>query len=167
MFGWSKRNVKAKEPKPWKHEFQGLELDVWMYLGYTELQLDNKPYIIHMFCQHEDHSKREVRIQGTDRAVELIEDYHTYYQRYTQPWSMGDGEIYFYVNHPSKFLKQYMIEKYAHEWDKESQWWIPSDSAKYKSAQSKQTKTQKKEAPKTTVDENVVKVDFTRGNNEG
>ena len=170
---WSKRrssNSKTVEVEEecdaWTNEFQGLDLDEWMYLGFTELQLDSKPYILHMFCQYEDHSKRAVRIQGTEHSIKLIQDYHTYYQKYTQPWSMGDGEIYFYVTNPSRFLKQYMLDTWAHEWDRETKWWIPSDNAKYRSAQSRQTRTEKKEVAVTETEENVVKVDFTRGKND-
>lgn len=158
----------AKEPKPWKNEFQGLDLDIWMHLGYQSLKLENIEYTVHLFCQREDHSKRCYKIQGASTRCTLLEEYHSYIHKYTQPWSMGSGEIYLYNHCPSKDLRNYMIETYAHIWDPETKWWIPSDGAKYTAAKSKQkaTKTEKKPSPVTEVDENVVKVDFKKDKHE-
>ncbi len=162
-----RKKVKPATPKKWRNEFQGLDLDEWAYLGYQELTLDKTPYVIHLFCKQDDHNVRTYRIQGTEYSKKILEEYHTYIHKYTQPWSMGTGEIYYYNHAPSKFLKDYMVEQIGHVWDSETKWWVPSEKAKHSAAAKKQKQTAKKEAPAVTaVDENVVQVNFGKKNED-
>lgn len=154
-----KKNVKPTENKEQTNSFQGLDLSVWAYLGHQVLTLDKTPYIIHLFCKHEDHSKRAYRIQSSDYGKKMLEEYHTYFHKYTQPWSIGSGEIYYYNHAPSNYLKEYMADQFGHVWDPATNWWVASEQAKHSAAAKKQTA--KKETPAvTSIDENVVQVNF-------
>lgn len=155
-----KRKVTPAAPKQWRNEFQGLDLNEWAYLGYQSLKLDNTEYVVHLFCKHEDHSVRAYRIQGSDHGKKLMEEYHSYIHKYTQPWSMGTGDIYHYVHGPSNFLKEYMVDKFGHVWSPEEKWWVPSERAKHSAAAKKQKAATKKAPPVTSVEENVVQVNF-------
>lgn len=151
----------AQQPKEWKNEFQGFDLDVWAHLGYVVLKIDSNEYIVHQFCKRDDHSIRAFRAQGSDYAKQQLETYHTYIHRYLQPWAMGSKEIYSYITHPSRFLEEYMAERFGHSWSSDTNWWVPSEQAKHSAAAKKQkATTKKKETPVTSVEENVVQVNF-------
>jgi hypothetical protein len=156
-----KKQVTPALPKQWRNEFQGLDLDIWAHLGYVILKIDQTEYIVHEFCKREDYNIRAYRIQASDYGKQQLETYHPYIHRHLQPWTMGSKEIYSYVTHPSRFLEEYMSERYGHIWSSETNWWVPSDKAKYNAAAQKQkATTKKKEVPVTSVEENVVQVNF-------
>ena len=118
-WSWNKGTTESQKPadlEPCDGFFQGLDLSVWVHLGYQVLKLDGEEFVIHLFCQYDDMNKRTYRIQGTEYRKKLIEDHHLYMHKYIQPQAMGSEEVYHYNHNPSRWLKDYMAETYRVSW---------------------------------------------------
>lgn len=167
MFGWFKSKKKTKTPDvksgPLLHDH---DLDVWTYLGYTELKLDEVNHPVFMFCSKDSLKKRSYIIKGMN--AELVKKYHSYVHKYLDPWVHGENEIYHYVSHPSNDLKQWMLDYYGVYWDKETSWWATNEQSKYHQAQFRE-KAKKKDTPPNQgssgqKDPVVIQVDFGKKN---
>ncbi len=141
----------------------GHNLAKWNYLGYTrcayvdENGKTTSEYPIFLFASKKDMKKRSYYI-----ASEHVEKTHPYMNKNVKPWAAGEGDIYYLIggegNSPSDFLKEYMLEQFKSEWDRETKWWGSSDIAKYNTAADKQKRERKKK--ESIPETNVVTVDF-------
>ena len=141
----------------------GHNLAKWNYLGYTRCSYVGEDgnitseYPIFLFVSKNNMKRRSYYI-----ASEHVEKNHPYMNRNVKPWAAGEGDIYYLIsgegNNPSDFLKEYMLEQFNSEWDRETKWWGTSDNAKYIAANNKQKREQKKK--ETVTEDNVVTVEF-------
>ena len=158
---WAYKRLKRKRkdvPVVNKELLHGHDLEKWHYLGWVELKFNETEYPVFLFLNKDDYSKRSYTITG-GYDPSLVEKYHSYVTKYLEPWSKGEYELYTLCRNPSRWLNEFMLDKFGCEWDKETQWWKNTDKAKYQSAQKKQTTTRKK-TETVSEEDNVVKVEF-------
>lgn len=166
LFGKNKKKSSTQTPKVEKKILHNHNLDKWHYLGFLELKLDESVYPVFLFVDKNDHSKRSYTITGV--YPDLARKYHPYVTKYIDPWTTGEYELYTFSKSPSKWLKEYMLEKFSSVWDNKTEWWVSNDNAKYQSAQKKQTskKTPPNQGSGAKKDPVVVQVDFGKKKDE-
>lgn len=143
----------------------GHDLNKWHYLGFVELTLNETEYPTFLFVNKDNYSKRSYTIGGSN--PERCRKYHSYVSKHLEPWSKGEYELYTLCNSPSRWLQEFMLDKFTCEWDKETQWWKSTNAAKYKSAQNKQTKkTPPNKGSGGQKDPVIIKVDFGKKDDE-
>lgn len=130
MFGLFKK--KSVAPPKQKVVLHGHDLSKWHYLGYTCCKwigdggetVDKN--LVFLFCDKRDEKIRSYHIDND--IGRCCERSHTLVSSHIKPWAAGEGNLYSLIsksefNKASDYLKEYMFEKFHHEWDNESNWW--------------------------------------------
>lgn len=168
LFG--RRKPEAVEPtKPYVPEIppskflHGHNMDEWIYLGHVILEMDSIKHPTFLFCRKDDINVRSYTITGAD--IERVKRYHQYVSCALEPWRFGESDLYKYVlKNPSKWLQDYMMEKYTSVWNYEENWWVKANEAqKYKGAvKSQKKKENNKESKASEPVNNVITVNFKK-----
>ena len=107
----------------------GYDLDIWNYLGQTVISyLSSGKAIstanIAFFVKKDDENCRSFIILGNDKTIEEYE-YHGWISGMAKPWEFGEHELFQVVQSiPSKYLTEYMKDKYSVYWDNKEKWWV-------------------------------------------
>lgn len=157
---------KGSTPKKQKNMMHGHDLDEWHYLGYTVMIWGSQKCAAFLFCKKDDYDVRSYKLES--KADDTIIKYHPYISRTLIPWTKGEWEIYSLQgknSYVSKWLQSYILDTFKSVWDPDTGWWVSTDASKYASASTKQKTEKKKTVDKNSeTTDNVVKVDFTKGN---
>lgn len=113
----------------------GMDISRWEYLGMIKMGFTDSSTKVNVACflNKEDMIKRKAVL------LEPRYEWHRMWRIDIPLWEHGEKPIYGYINVPSKYLKNYMLEVYSAVWDTETEWWIETDQSKYDSAMIKQT----------------------------
>jgi hypothetical protein len=140
-----------------QNQFHGFDLNVWDYLGWSEIRYDHVPSTIHFFWKKGDDDIRAYTLTGgSDFHLKTIARLHSYVHKTCELWRIHEIELYTPVRYPSKFLKEWMFSEYGYAWNDEKTWWvIASDQDKYEYSAVSQ-----KDKPKIIENDNVLTIDF-------
>ena len=97
---------------------------------------------------------REIKISHKSKWADF--QTHPFVRLRAELWKANQLKIHESIAIPSDYLRSYMKDVYDFEWSKEKKWWVASGNTKYEKAQKDQTKT-------IENINNVVKVDFKKG----
>ena len=166
-------DLQASSDAPRLH---GVNLKQWHYLGlstisfaYTDDTRVDTAYLF-FFCSRNDEDLRKY-VLITDNISKYLQDkfdHHPWIIEKAELWIAGERKLYDPINkEPSLYLKDKMLEEYKVVWSTEKNWWVSNEDAKYQSAKKTQAKKKPKEEPEvTTVEDNVVKIEFKKDKNE-
>ena len=148
------------------------DLSKWNYLGYSVCKFvgsngdTTSQCTMFMFVDKNNTKRRSYFLAGP--RSRFMETHHSYINNDLKPWAAGEGSFYGLLHGknavPSDFLREYILEHFSSEWCDETKWWVSTETAKYKSAKSKQEKTSPVEdqKPELVSDGNVVSVKFRK-----
>ena len=134
------------------------DLNVWNYLGWTEIKYDGVPNSIHFFSAKDDESERSYVLKGRPEFVlREIAKLHAYVVNHCELWRICEHDLFVPVRGPSKFLKEWVFKNHGYVWGTEKKWWVlASDQDRYDYAQANQT-------PKIiATDDNLITVNFKK-----
>lgn len=152
---WFQKPKKTETPQNLLH---GVDMDVWDYLGSTEIRFDKVPFIIYFFWKKGDDDVRQYVVGPSDDSrIAFVKSNHRYIYHTCELWRIAETEIYVPIREPSKWLNEYMFNQHGHTWDKEKKWWVlATEQDRYDHAKANQT-------PKIiATDDNLIKVNFKK-----
>lgn len=151
-----------KKTKSKLNVLHGHDLDVWDYLGWTEIRFDGVPNSIHFFWKKGKEDVRSYVLTGRPSSVlKAIKELHRYVSDTCELWRIRENEIYIPIRNPSNFLKEYMMDHFSGVWSTERNWWVSaSDQDKYDHS----VRSHQKKHPDIYTDDNIVTVDFKSKN---
>lgn len=141
--------------------FHGVDLEVWDYLGSTEIKFDNIPYELYFFHKKGAVTERKyVLVGSTPSRIKLVRNIHSFVYHDCELWRIGEHGIFAVIRNPSKALKAIAFEEHGYVWSKEKNWWAhASDKDRY---DYEVTLHQKKQSKVISEDDNIVKIDFKK-----
>jgi hypothetical protein len=174
-FWFTKRNKESapvSEKSTDKVILHNHDLSKWNYLGYNLCRfIDSngdtaRECTMFLFVDKNNNKRRSYFLAGPDSRY--METHHSYIYETLKPWAAGEGSFYGLIHGenavPSDFLREYVLEHFSSEWSNKTNWWVSTETAKYKSAKNKQEKTATVEdqKPELVSDGNVVSVKFRK-----
>lgn len=153
-----KKKAKVEVTKNFLH---GVDLDVWDYLGSTEIKFDNVPYELYFFHKKGSVAERKYILVGSNSSrLKIVTEVHSFVYHDCELWRIGEHEIFAVIRKPSKTLKAIAFDDYGYVWSKEKDWWVyASDQDRYNHEVSVH---QKKHSKIISEDNNIVKIDFKK-----
>jgi hypothetical protein len=148
------------------------DLSKWNYLGYSVCRFvdsngdTTRECTMFMFVDKNNKKRRSYYLAGPHSR--FMETHHPFIYDTLKPWAAGEGSFYGLIYGksavPSDFLCEYILEHFSSEWSNKTNWWVSTETAKYKSAKNKQEKTATVEdqKPELVSDGNVVSVKFRK-----
>jgi hypothetical protein len=136
----------------------GYDLEVWEYLGWTEIKFDGVPNSIHFFWKRGNGDERSYTLTGRPEFVlKEIAKLHRYVSDHCELWRIREDDIYMPIRTPSKFLKEWVFDNHGYVWSTEKKWWVlASDQDRYEHSVSKH----QKKHPEIYTENNIVTVNF-------
>lgn len=150
-------DVALAEAAPRLH---GVNLNDWRYLGRTVISYvdhDTKAIsasaTVFSFCAHEDTNQRHFVVIPHSKYTDF--DTHTWVSEHAALWQIGERELWETIGaEPSRWLREYMLEKHDMLWSSDDSWWVSKNTPK---------KKPKLELIKDSAsDNNVVELDFSK-----
>lgn len=147
-----------KKSETKKNTFHGVDLEVWEYLGSTEIKWNSLPSTIYFFSSKIDQNERNYILSGRPKSVLTeISQYHTYVSDKCELWRIGEFEFYHVIMKPSKFLKNWMFTNRGCVWNIEKKWWtLASEQDRYDHSVAQH----RKKHPEIYTEDNIVTVNF-------
>lgn len=151
MFDYLKLFFKNEEQDNILHKHN---LDKYHYLGYTNFTNIQHEFSCHYFLHKETENRSFHIVSNNSYANKNIYKFHAFYNNSILLWKTKEKQIWNWIQNPSDFLKDYMINKYNYIWNSKEKWWIQNLSVerqKYEDAKLKQQKEKK-----SNTNENVI-----------
>lgn len=139
------------------------DLSYWNYLGQTGIHYtdkDGKPGSSTKiaFFVSKDEDERSYIILGDEGKVKYFST-HNWIYTVAEPWLHGEYDLYVVIRDtPSKFLRQYMKDRYSVVWSNISNGWVKSEQTAYDNV----VRQQQSKKETTTENANIIKLDFNR-----
>jgi hypothetical protein len=153
---WFRKN----KTEPAKNLLHGVDIDLWDYLGSTEIKFDKIPFIVYYFWKKGDDDVRQYVVGGSDKSsIAFVKGNHRYIYHTCELWRIAETEIYVPIREPSKWLNEYMFNQHGHKWDKEKNWWVlATDQDRYEHSVAQH----QKKHPEIYTADNIVTVNFKK-----
>lgn len=143
-----------------KNLLHGHDLNVWNYLGWTEIKYDGVPNLVYFFSQKGDDNMRSYALSGRPESIlKEIAKLHQFVVNHCELWRICEHDIFVPIRNPSKFLKEWVFDNHGCVWSKEEKWWVlATDQDKYEHSVSQH----QKKHPEIYTSDNIVKVNFKK-----
>lgn len=132
-----------------KDYFYKHDLNVWQYLGCSEIsfvnEMDMKTHGCYVFFfEHKESGKRSFYAQFNDSYEKIkFNRSHHFFTKHAPIWKAGETDLFHHIHEPSIYLRQYMESRYNWVWDANDGWW-------------------KSKPKKTHTADNVITVEFSK-----
>lgn len=167
------KDINASNEAPRLH---GVNLEQWHYLGRSDISFsyldsahEDKAYVFFFCSVDDDDIRKYVMVPDNNSKYRQDKfDHHPWIINTAELWLAGERNLYDPINNePSRYLKEKMLEEYSVAWSTEKNWWVSNEDVKYQSAKKSQAKKKPKEEPEvTTVQDNIVKIEFKKDKDE-
>lgn len=137
--------------------FHGFDLNVWDYLGWTEIKYDGVPNLIHFFWK-KDNDVRAYTLTGRPAFhLKEVAELHSFVHKTCELWRISELDIYSVIRNPSIFFKEWVFSDHGYVWDIEKSWWVlASDQDRYNHS----VLQHQKKHPEIYTKDNIVTVNF-------
>ena len=148
-----------KKPKNNQIMFHGFDLNLWDYLGSTEITFDGVPNLIHFFWKKGDDERAYILTGRPEAILKTIAKLHAYVHNHCELWRVHELDIFLPIKNPSKFLKEWAFTNNGYVRNTETKWWVlASDQDRYKHS----VAHHHKKHPEIYTTDNIVTVNFKK-----